>query len=129
MQAQKKQTIYRRKNLMCQIKKKIKIRNLRHYETHKIFKRKKCMVYITWISVILNTFNFLASFFPIMALACSNISMKHFINISVFDSHNKVTLSILYFFLFFCFFLRFSPFVNPVTSNVTASIMYMFIIH
>ena len=44
---EKNQTIYRRKNLSFQIKKKIKIRNLRHYETHEIFKRKKCMVYIT----------------------------------------------------------------------------------
>ena len=107
----------------------MKIRNLRHYSNTQILQKEE-VVYITWPSIILNTFNFLASFFSIIALACSNINIKHFIKISVFDSHNKVILSILYFFslLLFCF-LSFCPFINPITSKVTASIPYMFIIH
>ena len=52
-----------------------------------------------------------------------NIHIKNFMKISVFDSHNKVIKLIPFFFplLLFCF-LRFSPFVNPVTRKVTASL-------
>ena len=85
-------------------KKKMKIRNLRHYKNTQIL-RKEEVVYITWPSIILSTFNFLVSFFPIMALACSNICIKHFIKISIFDSHNKVIFSILYFFFLFFYFV------------------------
>ena len=46
MQAQKNQNIHRRKNLLCQIKKEMKIRNLRHYRNTQIL-RKEEVVYIT----------------------------------------------------------------------------------
>ena len=94
MQVQKNQTIYRRKILLGQIKKKVKIRNFRHYRNKQNLQKEE-VVYTTWTSVILNTFSFLASFFSIIALACSHINLKYSIKISVFDSHNTVILSIL----------------------------------